>query len=487
MNWKQILRLSGTMQSIIGIFMLIPTVMAAYLGEWEAFRAFIVSLVIIIVYVTIILTIGKTWRTKSQSLTVKDVYLFVTLTWIVASALGAIPLTLTHTTTNYTSGFMEVMSGFTTTGLTTLSDIESSYRSILFFRSLTHWLGGMGIVVLFVALLPLVGAEGFQLFGAEAVGPTKSKLTPKIKNTALILWFIYLGMTILETGLLMIGDLSLYDALTVTFGSVATGGFVTKNASIGYYNSAYVDVIVTIFMVMAGVNFSLYFALIRAKITDVYRDSELKVYLLIFFIATLITTLSLFLKDVYPSFTTSLRFGAFHVASILTTTGFATADYGLWPPLTQAVLLSMMFIGGSAGSTGGGIKVSRLITMFKLGVLNIKSLLHPKGIFSLQTQNERIRWKTVNSIAGFVAIYIALVLASTLVVASSGYDLLTSFASGLISVGNIGLGLEGVGPAGAGFGGMPNYVKWFLSLMMLAGRLEIYTVLSIFTRSFWRK
>ncbi len=260
MNWKQILRLSGTMQSIIGMFMLIPTVMAAYLGEWEAFRAFVVSLVIIIVYVTIILTIGKTWRTKSRSLTVKDVYLFVTLTWIVASALGAIPLTLTHTTTDYTSGFMEVMSGFTTTGLTTLSDIESSYRSILFFRSLTHWLGGMGIVVLFVALLPLVGAEGFQLFGAEAVGPTKSKLTPKIKNTALILWFIYLGMTILETVLLMIGNLSLYDALTVTFGSVATGGFVTKNASIGYYNSAYVDVIVTIFMVMAGVNFSLYFA-----------------------------------------------------------------------------------------------------------------------------------------------------------------------------------------------------------------------------------
>ncbi|NCB00986.1 MAG: TrkH family potassium uptake protein [Spirochaetia bacterium] len=485
MNWKQILRLSGTMQSIIGLFMLIPTIMAAYLGEWEAFRAFIVSIAIIFIYVTIILTIGRSWRSKS--LTVRDVYLFVTLTWVVASALGAIPLYLTHTTTDYTSGFMEIMSGFTTTGLTTLSDIESSYHSILFWRSLTHWLGGMGIVVLFVALLPLVGVEGFQLFGAEAVGPTKSKLTPKIKNTALILWLIYVGMTLLETLLLSLGGLSLYDSLTVTFGSVATGGFVTKNASIGYYNSAYVDVVVTIFMVMAGVNFSLYFALIRARITDVFRDSELKVYLSIFFVATTITTISLFANNVYPTVATSLRYGAFHVASILTTTGFATTDYGLWPPLTHAVLLTIMFIGGSAGSTGGGIKVTRLITMFKLGVLNIKSLLHPKGIFTLQTQNERIRWKTVNSIAGFVAIYIALVLASTLVVASAGYDLLTSFASGLISVGNIGLGLEGVGPAGAGFGGMPTYVKWFLSLMMLAGRLEIYTVLSLFTRTFWRK
>ncbi len=485
MNWKQILRLSGTMQTIIGAFMLIPTCMAAYLGEWEAFRAFIVSIGIILIYVTIILTIGKSW--KSKSLTVRDVYLFVTLTWIVASALGAIPLTLTHTVTDYTSGFMEIMSGFTTTGLTTLSDIESSYHSILFWRSLTHWLGGMGIVVLFVALLPLVGGEGFQLFGAEAVGPTKSKLTPKIKNTALILWLIYFGMTVIEALLLWLGGLSLYDSLTVTFGSVATGGFVTKNASIGYYNSAYVDVVVTIFMVMAGVNFSLYFALIRARFTDVFRDSELKVYLSIFFIATSITTITLFSNNIYPTIGTSLRYGAFHVASILTTTGFATADYGLWPPLTHAILLTVMFIGGSAGSTGGGIKVTRLITMFKLGFLNIKSLLHPRGIFSLQTQNERIRWKTVNSITGFVAIYIALVLASTLVVASAGYDLLTSFASGLISVGNIGLGLEGVGPAGSGFGGMPIYVKWFLSLMMLAGRLEIYTVLSIFTRTFWRK
>jgi trk system potassium uptake protein TrkH len=473
------------MQGIIGIFMLIPTVMAAYLGEWEAFRAFIVSLAIISIYLSIIFMIGKNWRAKSLS--VRDVYLFVTLTWIVASALGGIPLFLTHTTTDYTSAFMEIMSGFTTTGLTTLTDIESSYRSILFWRSLTHWLGGMGIVVLFVALLPLVGVEGFQLFGAEAVGPTKSKLTPKIKNTALILWLIYLGMTLLETALLYFGGLPLYDSLTVTFGSVATGGFVTKNASIGFYNSAYVDVVVTIFMVMAGVNFSLYFAFIRARFTDVFRDIELRVYLSIFTIATLITTIALVVSHTYPTFPTALRYGAFHVASILTTTGFATTDYGLWPSITHAVLLSVMFIGGSAGSTGGGIKVTRLITMFKVGLLNIKTLLHPKGIFSLQTQNEQIPWKTVNSIAGFVTIYIALVLASTIVVASAGYDLLSSFAAGLISVGNIGLGLDAVGPAGTGFGPMPMYVKWFLSLMMLAGRLEIYTVFSIFTRTFWRR
>jgi trk system potassium uptake protein TrkH len=485
MNWKQILRLSGTMQSIIGLFMLIPTVMAAFMGEWEAFRAFIVSLALILIYVSIILTIGRTWQ--SRSLNVRDVYLFVTLTWVVASALGSIPLMMTHTTTDFASSFMEIMSGFTTTGLTTLSDIEIAPRSILFWRSLTHWLGGMGIVVLFVALLPLVGVEGFQLFGAEAVGPTKSKLTPKIKNTALILWLIYVGITAIEVLLLAFGGLSLYDAFTVTFGTVATGGFVTKNASVGHYSSAYVDVVVTIFMVMAGVNFSLYFALIRKKLTMVWRDTELRVYLVIYFIATTIITVSLISDGIYETVGDALRYGAFHSASIMTTTGFATTDYSVWPPITHAVLLTLMFIGGCAGSTGGGIKVTRLITMFKLGRQNIRTLLHPRGVFTIQNDSERIAWKTVNAIAGFIAIYVALVLAATLAVASAGYDLLSSFAAGLISVGNIGLGLAEVGPSGIGFGPMPPYVKWILSLMMLAGRLEIYTVFSIFTRTFWRK
>ena len=485
MNWRQILRLSGTMQSIIGLFMLIPTILAATYGEWDAFQAFIVSLAIILIYVSIILSVGRGW--KSRTLNVRDVYLFVTITWIVASALGAIPLYMTRTTPDFTSAYMEVMSGFTTTGLTTLADIEAAPKSILFWRSLTHWLGGMGIVVLFVALLPLVGVEGAQLFGAEAVGPTKSKLTPKIKNTALILWLIYVGITILETVLLCIGGLELYDALTVTFGTVATGGFVTKNASIGHYASAYVDIVVTIFMVMAGVNFSLYFAIIRKKFTTVWRDTELKVYLTIYAIATVVITLSLILNETYGGIATALRYGAFHTASIMTTTGYATADYGLWPVLPQAVILVLMFIGGCAGSTGGGIKVTRLVTMFKLGRQSIRSLLHPRGVFTIQNEADRIPWKTVNAIAGFIAIYIGLVLASTLVVASAGYDLMSSFAAGLISVGNIGLGLEAVGPSGVGFGPLPNYVKWFLSLMMLAGRLEIYTVFSIFTRTFWKR
>jgi trk system potassium uptake protein len=485
MNWKQILRLSGTMQSIMGLFMVVPTLIAAFNREWDAFAAFVITLAIILVYVTLILTIGKRW--PARSLGIRDVYLFVTITWVVASALGALPLHITGATKDYASAYMEIMSGFTTTGLTTLSNIEALPKSLLFWRSLTHWIGGMGIVVLFVALLPLIGVEGTQLFSAEAVGPTKSKLTPKIKNTALILWLIYIVLTLVEVILLIIARLSPFDAFTVAFGTMATGGFAVKNASIAAYDSAFVDVVVTIFMMLAGVNFSLYFALIRKKISGVYHDTELRVYLGIFLFATIVSTLSLRISGTYSTIGESLRYASFHMASIMTTTGFAAADYGLWPALPQAFLLALMFIGGCAGSTGGGIKVTRIVTMVKLSGQNIRTLLHPKGVFMLQSEHEKIAWRTVNSIAGFIIIYIMLVLASTLVVASAGFDLLTALSSGLISVGNIGLGLGGVGPSGAGFGPMPAYVKWFLSLMMLAGRLEIYTVFAIFTRSFWKR
>jgi len=465
--------------------MVIPTVMAAYWGEWLAFRAFTLTLAIIVIYVIAILTIGRAW--KERSLTIRDVYFFVSLSWIVASLLGAIPLYRSGATADYTAAFMEVMSGFTTTGLTNLVSVEGIARSILFWRSLTHWLGGMGIVVLFVALLPLIGVEGFQLFGAEAVGPTKNKLTPKMKNTALILWLIYLAITVGQTLFLVMGKLPLYDALLITFGSVATGGFTPTNTSIAAYSSLYVEIITTIFMLLAGINFSLYYAFVKKKFSEIWRDGELKTYLTLYLMATLVVAFSLLHSKTYGSFATALRYGAFQTASIMTTTGFSSASYGSWPALAQGVLLFLMFTGGSAGSTSGGIKVTRWMTVFKLGRQNVRSLLHPKGVFTIQTEEERIPWKTVNAIAGFIALYFALVLAATLVVASAGYDLLTALTSGLCCVGNIGLGLSEISPGAIGFTSMPHYVKWFLSFVMLAGRLEIYTVFALFTPTFWTR
>lgn len=485
MNWKQILRLSGGVQSIIGAFMLIPTIIAAVNGEWASFYSFLITLGIILVYVVVIRTIGRTWR--NQSLAIRDVFMFVTLTWVVATALGALPLYLTGSTTDYSSAYMEIMSGFTTTGLTTIKDVEALPMSILFWRSLTHWIGGMGIVVLFVALLPMMGVEGFQLFGAEAVGPTKSKLVPRIKDTALILWIIYLGLTILEVLFLIASDMPLFDALTITFGSVATGGFSIKNTSLAWYNSAYVEVVVTVSMVLAGVNFSLYFALLKRRFRTVYKDTELRIYLMIFACATLLVTLNLYQGGTYPAFGEALRHAAFQTASIMTTTGFATVDFGVWPFFSQAILLVLMFVGGSAGSTGGGIKVTRIVTMVKLAGQNMRALLHPKGVFPLHDERETISWKTVNSIAGFIVLYLITVLGCTLVVAFSGSDLLTAFTAALISVGNIGLGLGEVGPSGSGFALMPAYVKWVLSFGMLVGRLEIYTVFALFTKAFWHR
>jgi trk system potassium uptake protein TrkH len=484
-NWKQIIRLSAVMHSLIGLFMLIPTAIAVARGEWLALRSFAITLAIIAAYVAIVLPLGRKW--SPQGLSIREVYLFVTITWVIASALGALPLYLSGTLGDFPSAFMEIMSGFTTTGLTSLVDIESQAHSILFWRSLTHWIGGMGIVVLFVALLPLVGTEGSQLYGAEAVGPTKSKLTPKIRNTASILWLIYVGFTVVEAILLLFGGLSLFDALTVTFGTMATGGFAVKNASIGGYHSPYVEVVVTVFMVLAGINFSLYFLLLKKHFKEVWQDGELRVYLGIFLVAACFGAINLYMKGTFDSLATALRQSAFHIASIMTTTGFSTTDYGVWPAFNQGLILMVMFIGGSSGSTGGGIKVTRIITMFKLAGQSIRTLLHPKGVFTIQSEHEKIAWKTVNSIAGFIILYLALVLAVMLVVASAGIDLYTSFAAALISVGNIGLGLGGVGPAGTGFSVMPSYVKWVLSFAMLAGRLEIYTVFALFTRSFWKR
>ncbi|MGI6432758.1 MAG: TrkH family potassium uptake protein [Sphaerochaetaceae bacterium] len=485
MNWKQILRTSAAMQGIIGIFMIIPTIMALVLGEVEAFKAFAVSLIIIIVYVAIILTLGKSW--SSRRFTIRDVYIFVTLTWVIASALGAIPLHLSGATANFSSAYMEVMSGFSTTGLSTIANIEAAPLSIVFWRSLTHWIGGMGIVVLFVALLPLIGVEGAQLYGAETTGPTKSRLTPKIKNTALILWLIYLGITLLEVIALLIGRLPLFDALTISFGTVATGGFSPKNASILAYNSPYVETVVTVFMIMGGINFSLYFALLKKKVALVRHNSELKVYLIIILGASLIAALSLLGQGLYATFSQALRHGAFQVASTITTTGFYSAEYELWPSLAQSMIFILMFVGGCSGSTGGGIKVSRIITMFRLGRQNIRTMLHPKGFFTIQSEKEAISWTAVNAIVGFIAIYIALLLFSTVVVASAGFDLLSSFVAGLTSLGNIGLGMGAFGSNGVGFGALPSYAKWCLSFMMLAGRLELYTVLALFSRTFWKR
>jgi trk system potassium uptake protein TrkH len=415
----------------------------------------------------------------------KDGFLFVTLSWVMASFIGALPYYISGTIPQFTDAYFEAMSGFTTTGATVLSNIEAFPVSLLFWRSLTHWLGGMGIVVLTVAVLPVLGIKGLQLIVAEAPGSKVDKLTARVTETAKILWIIYLVLTVIVTILLLIGGMPLIDALTHAFSTVATGGYSIKSSSIAYYNSAYIEAVITCFMVICGINFSLHFWLISGSYKNILKDSELKGYLAIFFIATLIITTETFGRN-YSSVSEAVRYSSFQVASIMTTTGFVTADYEQWSFLSRTVLFVLMCVGGCSGSTSGGIKVMRLVTLLKQGLNEMKYLLHPRGVFILRMNGHHVKKDVIYAISGFFFMYILLAIITTLVVSSSGADFETSFSAAFATLGNVGPGFSGIGPNGS-YQFFPSYVKWWLGFAMLAGRLELYTVLIIFSRDFWRK
>ncbi|SIQ66000.1 trk system potassium uptake protein TrkH [Alkalispirochaeta americana] len=482
MNKLLVLRILSVLTWITAIILLIPAGVALIYREEAAFLAFIQVAV-----PTGIIGALLFWLTRKSGITLSnhDGFLVVTLSWITVAALGALPFFLTGAIPNYTDAFFETMSGFTTTGATILTDIEGLPRSLLFWRSFTHWLGGMGIIVLTVAIFPLLGFKGLQLVRAEAPGPSVDKLTHKITHSAKILWLLYIGLSAIETVLLMVAGMNLFDALTHTFGTMATGGFSPRNASVAAYNSVAIDIIITVFMLLAGVNFVLYYSVITGRFRTVLRDTELKVYLGIFAAATAVTTVALH-GETYRSWGESLRYASFQTASILTTTGYATADYLYWPGAAMAVLFLLMFVGGCAGSTGGGIKVVRLTALFKQGINEMSYLLHPRGVFSPHMNRTPLKKTMLLGITGFFFLYFLLLLLTTLVVSFSGESLLTSFSTALATLGNIGPGFDTIGPTG-NYAAFPRGTKWFLSAIMLIGRLEVFTVLILFTPRYWRK
>lgn len=483
MNYKNVLKTITALLIIISIFMCIPAGVSLYHNELFVFKTFIIS-----IFATLSISITVQIFLKNHKidyLSTRDGFLFVSLSWILSSVAGALPFYLSGYIPNFADAYFETISGFTTTGASILTSIETLPYSLLFWRSLTHWLGGMGIVVLTVAILPVLGIGGLQLIKAEAPGPSVDKITPRITETAKFLWLIYISMTIIEIVLLMLGGMSLFDASTHTFGTLATGGFSPKNTSVAAYDSYYIHIVITIFMVMAGINFTLYYKLISGKFTSIFSDIELKVYLAIFFLFSFFTALNLTGK-VYDSFGESFVYSSFQTASILTTTGYATADFEMWPHLSQIMLFLLMFIGGCSGSTGGGIKVIRIVTLFKTGFNEMKYLLHPTGVFTLKVNKQPIKKDISYAISGFFFLYLLMILLTTLVVSTSDTDILTSLTTALATVGNIGPGFGKIGPT-ENYHFFPNYVKWFLSFAMLVGRLELYTVLVLLTPNFWRR
>ncbi len=483
LNYKFIVQALGLLSIIVSISMVPSMMVSAIYKENQAITAFLTTIVptVILGYL-----LYSTVTPKHKQLSIRDGIIIVTLGWLISSFIGACPFVLSGSMSSFTDAFFETSSGLTTTGCSILSDIEALPKGILFWRSFTHWLGGMGILVFVVALLPSLGIGANVLASTETPGPIKDKLTAKMSDTATMLYVIYACMTVFQTILLMLFGLNLYDALTTTFATVGTGGFSSYNDSIAHFNSLPVEIIVSVFMFLAGVNFSLYFYVLQKKggISNLLKDEEFKLYAYIAGFVALFIGLNLALTHTASSLGSSLRLSIFQTISILTTTGFATADYDVWPTFSKMLILSLMFVGGCSSSTGGGIKVIRILIIFKLIKRGIQVRLHPNAIISIKVNERKISIDTVSAIACFVFFHAIVVLISTLLISFENIDPISSFSAVLTCIGNVGPGFGAVGPA-MNFGLFSPYTKILLSMIMIAGRLELFTFFLLFLPKFW--
>jgi trk system potassium uptake protein len=471
----------GFLQVCIGLTMALPAWCAWHYGE-SALEAILWSMAISIVGGAAIAALAR----SDDDIRVREGFAIVTFGWIAAAAFGSLPFMISGSIPSFTDAFFETLSGFTTTGASILTDIESQPLSLLMWRSQTQWLGGMGIIVLSIAILPFLGVGGMQLFKAEVPGPTPDRLKPRISQTATLLWAVYLLLTALEILLLHLGGMSLFDSVNHAFTTMATGGFSTKNLSVGHYQSAYIQYVIALFMFLAGVNFSLHYRCLTGRGPAAYfRDREWQFYVSILAGATAVVFLVNWMHGAGAS-EQNFRDSVFQVVSITTTTGYATADFDFWAPLNRMMLLALMFVGGCAGSTGGGMKVIRLLLLLKHGKTELKKLLHPRAIVVVKVNRIRVRPEVMLNVLGFFSLYIALFLFFSFAMAGLGLDVLTASSSVAATLGNIGPGLAGVGPM-QNFSAIPAVGKWLLSLCMLLGRLEVFTVIVLFMPEVWRK
>ncbi|MDP2758080.1 MAG: TrkH family potassium uptake protein [Desulfurivibrionaceae bacterium] len=415
----------------------------------------------------------------------RDGFAVVVLSWLGLAFLGALPFYFSGKMPLFVDCFFESMSGFTTTGSTVLTEVEILPHSILFWRAMTHWLGGMGIIVLSLAILPLLGVGGMQLFQAEVAGPTKDRLTPRIQDTARILWGVYFLFTAVQTVLLLWGGMSFFDAICHSFATLSSGGFSTHSASVGYFNSVFIEAVIICFMFLAGTNFSLHHQALRGKFTAYWRNEEFRLYLLLVILSVSIIIILNLYHRTYATTGETIRTALFQVTSIITCTGFGTADFDQWPPALKILLVALMFVGGSAGSTSGGMKIVRILLFFKYARLQLHNLVHPRTIGTLKYGKAKVPPEVMVGILGFLALYIGVFLIGSLLVAATGIDIVSSTTAVITAMANVGPGLNLVGPA-QHFGHLPPLAKGVLSFCMLAGRLELYTVAVLLTPDFWQ-
>ncbi len=484
-NWRLIINLMGRLLLFETAFLILSFFIAIAYKEDDA-SAFLWSS--LITFFVGLLSSELTKKHLKKDIGKREGYIIVSSIWVVFSIFGCLPYIFSGAIPSLTNAFFETISGFTTTGSSILNNIEELNHATLFWRSLTQWLGGMGIIVLFLAILPKLGVGGRELFAAEVPGPNPDKLTPRIKATARRLWGLYIGFTLLETLLLAMGGMGWFDAVNHSLTTLATGGYSTKQASIGAFPSPYIQYVITFFMFIAGVNFSLSYAAITGKFKRVFSDEEFRWYLGItltftFFILLGTTTSS---RDI-SSFEPQFREALFTVTSIVSTTGFGTVDYAAWAPHIGIFVFLLMFCGGSGGSTSGGVKVVRIMLMVKNSYYEIIRLLHPNAVVSVRFNNKAVKPSIIRNIMAFLILYLIIFALSTVIMSFWIHDdFQTTLSAVATSIGNIGPGFGHLGPT-QNFSALPAGAKWFLSFLMLVGRLELFTVLVLFTPAFWRK
>jgi len=481
MRWRYTLCFVGILCIFLGLTMIIPLI-CSILVQDSSTRSILLSAAITETF-GLILFFGFRIR-NNDHISAREGISIVALGWIATGVFSALPFYFGNAFDNFTDSFFESVSGITTTGASVMTNIEGVTASLLLWRSFIQWLGGMGIIVLSLAILPLLGVGGMQMYKAEVPSPIPDKLKPRIRDTAMILWKVYAGITIAEVIFLMLGDMSVYDALNHAFTTMPTGGFSTKNLSIAHYDSVYIETVIIIFMMLAGINFSLHYQMILGKPLAFWKDSECRFFICFVLIVTLILTIDIY--PVYDSIGKALRFASFQVVSIVTTTGYGSADYELWPSMSQMILLLCMFIGASAGSTGGGMKCMRLMIYFKYCYKELISLIHPRAVTQIKLNGQPVSSEVVSSVLGFLGLFVGLFAISSVLLAAMGVDLVTAFSAVASAIGNIGPGLGTVGPT-KNYASLPALGKWLLVWCMLLGRLEIYTIIILLIPEFWRK
>ena len=463
---------------ITAALMLLPLIAGLYYGES------VLNFIITIAATAALGGIFLLFKPKNRDIYAREGFAAVGLSWILMSLLGALPFVISGDIPHYVDALFETVSGFTTTGSSLLTDIEGMSRGCMFWRMFTHWIGGMGVLVFIMAVLPMSGEHSMHIMRAEVPGPVVGKLVPRVRKTAAILYLIYMGLTVIETLFLLGGGMSFFEALLHAFATAGTGGFSTRGASIAAFNSLYIEIVISVFMLLFAVNFNLYFLLLLGRVRDVLKNQELRCFACI--VAFSMLSIAWNISGQYSGFAEALRYSSFTVASLVSSTGFGTADFTQWPQYSQWLLVIIMFIGACAGSTGGGLKLSRVMLLIRAAFADLRHMIWPRRVNRVQMEGQRVEAAGIRAVFSYFALYMLMLLLGTLLISFDGFDTATNFTAALTCLSNMGPGLGLIGPNG-NFSIFSDFSKLLMSLLMLIGRLEIYPVLVLFFPSVWRK